>query len=222
VLDPWYNVTLPSQRTAEAFDLRCKAIDREAGDIHNPCPSAAQIAAVFRAQGGFRIDYTLRLIVQDVPIARLEEIARVQLDRIGRSAAATAELARIRERVQAEGMTEVGALCLTAIKESIMPTHSESRLESQAEGFPGTSRRSSSAKVACASHRTARLDTRMAFERTQIGRPESGQDPSREHEEWRRPHPAPSIRFVPGGTDSGLPTPAAWHARAPYVGRFLR
>jgi SAM-dependent methyltransferase len=117
VLDPWYDITLPSQRNAEAFDLWCKAIDREAGDIHNPCPSVAQIAAAFQARPVFKIDYAKRLILQHVPITRVEAIARVQLERIGGSAGALAQLARIRKQVQAEGMTEDGALCLTAIKE---------------------------------------------------------------------------------------------------------
>ena len=117
VVDRWYDAALPSQRTALAFDLWCMEIDRLAGETHNPCPSAVQIAAPFQAHGGFTIDYVYRLIVQDASIAEFEQIARTQLERIVDSEQAGKRLARVREQLQTEGMTEHGLLRFTAVKD---------------------------------------------------------------------------------------------------------
>lgn len=116
VLDPWYDVTIGSQQVALDFDSWSKTIDRRRGLVHNPCVSAAQLAAPFLFLGGFRIDYSYRLMLQAVPVARLEASAREQLATIGGCAQLEAALSSLLDRASLHGFTDDGGLCFSALR----------------------------------------------------------------------------------------------------------
>jgi SAM-dependent methyltransferase len=116
VLDPWYDVTIGSQRVALDFDRWSKTIDRRRGLVHNPCVSAAQLAAPFLFLGGFRIDYSYRLMLQAVPVARMETSAREQLATIGGCPQLAAALSSLLDRARLHGFTDDGGLCFSAVR----------------------------------------------------------------------------------------------------------
>lgn len=116
VLDPWYDLTLGSQQVAFDFDNWSKTIDRRRGLIHNPCVSAAEVAAPFLMLGAFRIDYSYRRMHQAVPVSRMEASAREQLAAIGGCAQLEATLSRLLDRARLHGLTDDGGLCFSALR----------------------------------------------------------------------------------------------------------
>jgi SAM-dependent methyltransferase len=116
VLDPWYDLAIESQQVARDFDHWSKTIDRRRGLVHNPPVSINQLAAPFLILGGFRIDYSYRLLLQDVPISRIEATAREQLVAIGGSEELEADLARLLDRARLRGFTDDGALSFCAAR----------------------------------------------------------------------------------------------------------
>lgn len=81
ILDCWYDETLPTQQVAQAYDAWSKRIDRRSGMVHNPCPSAMDLAAPFLALGGFDIDIAHHLRLQPVAVETLEAKAQAHLTR---------------------------------------------------------------------------------------------------------------------------------------------
>lgn len=116
VLDPWYDVTIGSQQVALDFDRWSKTIDRRRGLVHNPCVSAAQLAAPFLFLGGFRIDYSYRLMLQAVPVARMETSAREQLATIGGCPQLEAALSSLLDRAHLHGFSDDGGLYFSALR----------------------------------------------------------------------------------------------------------
>lgn len=116
VLDPWYDVAIPSQRVALDYDKWLKVIDRLTGMIHNSCPSAMDLAAPFQAQGSFRIDYSQRLVLQLIGLDRVEADARAHLALVERTSAMEAALDCILDEARREGMSEDGAILFTATR----------------------------------------------------------------------------------------------------------
>jgi SAM-dependent methyltransferase len=116
VLDPWYDVTIASQQVALDFDNWLKVIDRRQGLVHNPCVSVAQLTAPLLMLGGFRIDYRYRLILQRMPLSRMETLAHERLGAIHGSPDLEMELAHLMDRARLHGITEDGALYLCATR----------------------------------------------------------------------------------------------------------
>lgn len=110
VLDPWYDVSLPSQQVALDFDNWLKVIDRRRGLVHNPCVDAARLAAPLLALSGFRIDYSYRLLLQTVPITRIEAAGREQLAALGGCAELERQLVSLLDRARLDGITDDGAV----------------------------------------------------------------------------------------------------------------
>jgi SAM-dependent methyltransferase len=116
VLEPWYDVTIASQQVALDFDNWSKVIDRRQGLVHNPCVSVTQLTAPLLMLGGFRIDYGHRLILQAMPLSRMEALAREQLAAIGDVPDLKADLLRLLDRARLHGITDDGALCFCATR----------------------------------------------------------------------------------------------------------
>jgi len=113
ILEPWYDASLPAQQVALDFDHWMKVIDRRLGRVHNPCVDPARLAAEFCSHG-LRINYSCRLLHQDISLSRVESTAREQLATIGGCPILEGKLVRLLDRVRLRGMTEDGALTLCA------------------------------------------------------------------------------------------------------------
>ena len=100
ILDGWYDLSIASQEVAQEFDLWLKKLDRAAGGIHNPCPSALKLARIFRRQGDFDIDYRYRLLLRPMPISALRDISKTRSAAANGSAASEGEYAAILERAE--------------------------------------------------------------------------------------------------------------------------
>jgi len=118
ILDGWHDDDLPSQHAARLLDEWHKAIDRRLGFVHNPCPSAPELAAPFLVRGGFVVDYCYRLRLAPVSIADAEEGARRRLEEVGVHTGLAGELEHILDLARLRGLTDDGALFLTASRVS--------------------------------------------------------------------------------------------------------
>lgn len=116
VLDPWFDISVPSQRTAHAIDLWSKRLDRRQGMVHAPSIDAADLAASFEGPGGWQIDCRYRLILQDVSIDDLERRTRPRLDEAYADEGIREKLDALLDRARLHGMTEDGALLFKAVR----------------------------------------------------------------------------------------------------------
>jgi hypothetical protein len=117
ILDPWYDISLPSQQTARDFDDWMKIIDRRLGRVHNPCIDPARLTAAFRSLGEWQIDYSCRLLYQDMPLSRIESTAREQLATLDGCQTLEGDLVRLLDRMRLHGITDDGALTFVARRE---------------------------------------------------------------------------------------------------------
>lgn len=114
ILEPWYDLSVPSQAVARDYDEWCKRVDRHLGLIHNPCPSLGELAATLESCG-YRLDATHRLILRPLPVEQIASEARSHLERLGREGGLAREaLERLLVRASAEGISDDGALLLVA------------------------------------------------------------------------------------------------------------
>lgn len=118
VLDPWYDLSIPSQRTAKAYDSWSKAVDRRLGMVHNDCPTAWELAAPFLECGGFGIEIRHRLLLNALDPAVVASEASVQLARLGRRDAKLAgDLEVLLADIAREGITDDGAVLMIATRD---------------------------------------------------------------------------------------------------------
>ena len=117
VLDQWYDPSIPSQRVARRFDDWCKAIDRATGMVHGPAPTAGDlIAALGPAAEQLDIAVETHVLLTPLPRQRVEDIATAAFPRVPSSADRRAELAAILSDADRDGITDDGAIILTALK----------------------------------------------------------------------------------------------------------
>ncbi|HEX5053602.1 MAG TPA: class I SAM-dependent methyltransferase, partial [Planctomycetota bacterium] len=108
VLDPWYDESIDTQRTAAAFDRWFKAIDRAGGMVHHDVLDAEHFRAAMPANAG--LSFECRHLLQLVPVdfGFFDAESAPYLDRA--TATEKAELAAIRATMAARGMTDDGAI----------------------------------------------------------------------------------------------------------------
>ena len=116
VLDPWFDVTQPSQQVARDFDDWMKILDRRRGLVHWPCVDPDRLAAPFVALGGFSIDFNYRLLLQTVPVAKLERLGREQLALTGGCPRLETKWVTLLDRARLHGITDDGAVTLCATR----------------------------------------------------------------------------------------------------------
>ena len=114
VLEPWYDLSLPSQVSARDYDEWCKSIDRKIGLIHNPCPSLGMLAAPLQS-GGYSIEAVHRLILQPLSIHQIALEARAHLDRLSEGRQEFEDtMTHLLGQAATHGISDDGALLLIA------------------------------------------------------------------------------------------------------------
>jgi SAM-dependent methyltransferase len=113
-LDPWYDVSLPSQRTALALDNWFKAVDRRTGMVHNECLAIGAFIDPLAGVGGLSFDYGHRLVLVPWPLQEAEAMARGYLAKVAGDADFTRKLDDILQQARRDGLTGDGALFFTA------------------------------------------------------------------------------------------------------------
>jgi ubiquinone/menaquinone biosynthesis C-methylase UbiE len=116
ILDPWYDTSIPSQRVAARFDSWSKSIDRRCGMVHNACVAASGLLAPHQMLGGFRVDYCYRLILQALPLSKMEALAAKQLERIPADSRLQEELYQLLDRARLDGISDDGAIYFRALR----------------------------------------------------------------------------------------------------------
>jgi SAM-dependent methyltransferase len=124
IVDPWFDLSIPSQVTGDRFERWLKRVDRMTGMVHwDPIPAGKIIGAF---DGAASRSVALRHMLQLTPLAPatfdwLTSRTFPQADAAAFSAAYRAanmddELALIRAEVARIGITEAGALLMTIMK----------------------------------------------------------------------------------------------------------
>jgi SAM-dependent methyltransferase len=117
IVDPWFDLSIPSQAVGDRFERWLKALDRMTGMVHWDPIAAGAVAA---ACGGGSV--TVRHLLQLTPMSN--EAFEYHAGRAGpqrKTPVYTAngmeqELSAIRAAFQATGITEAGALLVTVLK----------------------------------------------------------------------------------------------------------
>ena len=117
IVDPWFDLSIPSQKVGDRFERWLKALDRMTGMVHWDPIAAGEIAA---ASNGSSV--TVRHLLQLTPMSTeaFEYFAgRAQPHRdspVYKANGMDQELAAIRAVFQSTGITEAGALLVTVLK----------------------------------------------------------------------------------------------------------
>lgn len=116
VLDPWYDLSIESQRVAADFDAWLKRIDRRLGMVHDPSLTAAQLARPFSGREEWRIDCRHRLILRPLPLDEIEEQAKRKLAAAGASRALEDALEILLDGARRHGLSDDGAILFVATR----------------------------------------------------------------------------------------------------------
>ncbi|NJM93189.1 MAG: hypothetical protein HC861_11850 [Rhodospirillaceae bacterium] len=117
IVDPWFDLSIPSQAVGDRYERWLKALDRMTGMIHWDPIAAGAIAGA--CSGGA---VTVRHLLQLTPMSNeaFEYYAgRAQPHRdlaVYKANGMDQELAAIRTAFQSTGITEAGALLVTVLK----------------------------------------------------------------------------------------------------------
>jgi ubiquinone/menaquinone biosynthesis C-methylase UbiE len=117
IVDPWFDLSIPSQQVGDRFDRWMKALDRMTGMVHWDPIAAGEIAA---ACDGSTV--TVRHLLQLTPMSTeaFEYFAgRAQPHKdspVYKANGMDQELSAIRTAFQSTGITEAGALLVTILK----------------------------------------------------------------------------------------------------------
>ena len=121
IVDPWFDLSFPSQVTGDRFERWLKRIDRMTGMVHRDPIPAGEIVGAFNGSASRTI--ALRHLLQVTPLApaTFDWLASRTFPHVGAEAFAAAyraakmddELAKIRAEVNRTGITEAGALLMT-------------------------------------------------------------------------------------------------------------
>ncbi len=115
IIDPWFDLSIPSQRVGDRLERWLKALDRMGGMMHwDPIP-AGEITAGCRGARSITIRHLLTLTPMSPQVfADLASRADRCKDKGAyRSSAMDAEIAAIHAEFQRTGITEAGALLAT-------------------------------------------------------------------------------------------------------------
>jgi ubiquinone/menaquinone biosynthesis C-methylase UbiE len=117
IVDPWFDLSIPSQKVGDRYERWMKALDRMTGMVHWDPIAAGEVAAA--CNGGA---VTVRHLLQLTPMST-EAFAyfagRAQPHRdsaVYKANGMDQELAAIRAAFESTGITEAGALLVTIVK----------------------------------------------------------------------------------------------------------
>jgi SAM-dependent methyltransferase len=117
IVDPWFDLSIPSQAAGDRYERWMKALDRMTGMVHwDPIPAGAIAAACSRS------GITVRHLLQLTPMSNEAfeyHAGRAQPHRETPAYKANGmdtELSAIRAAFQGTGITEAGALLVTILK----------------------------------------------------------------------------------------------------------
>lgn len=110
VLDPWYDLTIASQRTAERWDRWFKAIDRREGRVHEDFLTAEAFRAALPRTPEVSFECRHSLLFRPMDESYFERETADYLPRCEGDSAALAELAEIRADKARHGISEDGAI----------------------------------------------------------------------------------------------------------------
>lgn len=117
ILDPWYDDSLASQRTARRMDEWMKAIDRAAGEVHHPVISAGDfIAALPGHADALDIRFEHMLNLAPVPDETVETWFTHYAEKSGGDAGLMREAPALRDQITADGISQDGAIIFQALR----------------------------------------------------------------------------------------------------------
>lgn len=113
ILDPWYDITIPSQAMAARLDQWSKTIDRATGMVHKDCMSAATLLEPLRDRlPMLDVRYDYMLILRPTDISEIRQYVHEQLKKVPDAQRWTAGADSLLADVEANGCSEDGAVLM--------------------------------------------------------------------------------------------------------------
>jgi len=117
ILDPWYDDTLASQRTARSLDEWFKRIDQSAGEIHNFALSADAFLQGMPQVAAYGASFQHLLKLEPIPKAKYEAWFSEYADKSGGNPERLQEMVDIQNQIQTSGLSQDGAIIFIALFE---------------------------------------------------------------------------------------------------------
>lgn len=117
VLDPWYEVGIPSQAVAAKFDRWSKRIDRATGMVHQDCLDAEALLRPLAGRlDGLELGLEHLLVLRELGAGRMREYAEEQLRKAPQAGPWQDELKALLAEAEAQGFSGEGAILLSLSK----------------------------------------------------------------------------------------------------------
>jgi ubiquinone/menaquinone biosynthesis C-methylase UbiE len=110
IMDGWYDVALPDQKTTFDYENWCKAVDRRMGMAHNPVVMAAELLRPIAGRADLAADYVQRRIAAPSDQGEMTSYAQTQLAKIKGDQIFSNELTSIYEAIARHGSTVEGVV----------------------------------------------------------------------------------------------------------------
>ncbi len=116
VAEPWFDLSLASQRTAETLDLWGKRQHRHCGQVHDPVLGPREIFAAVPESIRYSASSERYLDWQEIPVEVAREQAATLLDRLDSDAGERRAFEEIAGAIEAHGLTYNGTvICRIAV-----------------------------------------------------------------------------------------------------------
>ncbi|MBL4789653.1 MAG: class I SAM-dependent methyltransferase [Kordiimonadaceae bacterium] len=115
VLDPWYDGTVASQRTARSLDEWFKRIDQAAGEVHNFVISADAFLQGMPSEISCSASFQHLLKLEPIPEMKYEAWFSEYTAKSGGNPDRLQDLAEIQRQILASGLSQDGAIIFTAL-----------------------------------------------------------------------------------------------------------
>jgi SAM-dependent methyltransferase len=113
ILDVWFDVGVPDQRVAHAFDRWCKEIDRRGGMVHNDTMTPGLLLEPVLSVPGLTYDYVCRRVQALWALDQVEKKGRSHLGMAGGDQKLAAGLTQILADARRHGLSEEGCVQMT-------------------------------------------------------------------------------------------------------------
>lgn len=113
ILDVWFDVDVPDQRVAHAFDRWCKEIDRRGGMVHNDTMTAGLLIEPLLGTPGLTYDYVCRRVQAMQDLAEVEDTGRSKLALVGGDPKLAEGLTQILADARRHGISDEGCVQMT-------------------------------------------------------------------------------------------------------------
>ena len=114
ILDPWYDDNFASQRTARAFDVWLKTIDRSTGQVHHDVITSTAFLDAMPSDQTFDVSFQNLLKMEVLPEEKLTKLMEEYSSICSHYPDRMQELANLKSAIDIDGISQDGAIIFIA------------------------------------------------------------------------------------------------------------